>query len=79
MLEEFATSLVDGRIVAWPSLERLSSPSALPQLQDEASAVAAHQLEDEDPMAVSCELRTPPPRPSGQWTHRRHTRSTATR
>jgi hypothetical protein len=66
MLEEFATSLVGSRIVAWPSLERLSSPSALPQLQDEAPAVAAHQLEDEDPTAVSCELRTPPPRPI-QW------------
>jgi hypothetical protein len=28
--------------------------------------VAAHQLEDEDPTAVSCELRTSPPRPI-QW------------
>jgi hypothetical protein len=41
MVEEFAASLIGGRIVVWPSLERLLSPSALPQLQDEAPAVVA--------------------------------------
>jgi hypothetical protein len=41
MVEEFAASLIGGRIVTWPSLERLLSPSALPQLQDEAPAVVA--------------------------------------
>jgi hypothetical protein len=30
MLEEFAASLVGSRIIAWPSLERLSSPSVPP-------------------------------------------------
>lgn len=40
MLEEFAASLIGGQIITWPSLERLLSPSAPPQLQDEALAVA---------------------------------------
>jgi hypothetical protein len=30
MLEEFAASLVGSRIIAWPSLEHLSSPAAPP-------------------------------------------------
>jgi hypothetical protein len=37
-----------------------------PQLQDEVSAVVAPPREDVDPAMVSCELRTPPPRPI-QW------------
>jgi hypothetical protein len=67
MLEEFTASLIGNRIVTWPSLEHLLSPTALsPQLQDEASVVATPQLEVEDPAVVSYELQTPPPRPI-QW------------
>jgi hypothetical protein len=66
MLEEFAVSLVGGRIIASPSLERLLSPSMPPQLQDEAPAVLGPQMEDVDPAGVSYELRTPPTFPI-QW------------
>jgi hypothetical protein len=41
MVEEFVASLVGSRIGMWPSLERLSSPSAPTQLQDEAQLAAA--------------------------------------
>lgn len=54
MLEEFAASHIGNQIIVWPSLERL------------ASAMAALQLEDEDLMVVSYELRTLPPCPT-QW------------
>lgn len=37
-----------------------------PKLQYEAPVVAALQLEDEDLVMVSCEVRTPPTRPI-QW------------
>ena len=60
MVEEFAVSLVDSQIVAWPSLEHLPSTSVTPQLPDEAPAVAAPQLED---AVASYVLRTPPQRP----------------
>jgi hypothetical protein len=63
MIEEFAASLVGSQIIAWPSLERLPSTSATPQLSDEAPAVAAPQLED---ALASCVLWAPPPRPI-QW------------
>jgi hypothetical protein len=48
MLEEFAASLASSRIVTWPFLERLLSPPGALQLQDEAAAVTAPQLDDED-------------------------------
>jgi hypothetical protein len=60
MAKEFAASLVGSQIVVWPSLERLPSTSATPQLPDEAPAVAAPQLED---AVASCVPWTPPPCP----------------
>jgi hypothetical protein len=67
MLEEFAASLASSRIIKQTSHERLLSPPVAPQ-QDEAPAVMAPQLEDEDlATVVSCALWTPPPCPI-HWT-----------
>jgi hypothetical protein len=63
MLEEFAASLVGTRIIAWPSLEHLSSPAAPPSYRLRPRRWPPPQLEVEDPTVVSCELRTPPPHP----------------